>query len=356
MKKIKPLLYLAAVSTIVNVVAGGPQSLSDRDRKARDEILKIVPPPEALELKMILAFPTKEQEKDDQYLWEANSLVRDSKGNYYVTDTKANAVFIFNSLGKYIFKFGKRGQGPGDLSMPMTIRILGDILIVNEPGNKRLQYFNFQGESQKTIRLFKSCYDLAFLKDGRIVTAPMFIDETPEKALIEVLSPEGKIIQTFGNPFEFKWQSYIMNERCIFLNKNDEIIQVFHNLPFLQKYSINGKLLREKRLETEFSFKLEILNRRWHSYLPNERVGHMSIFHEAAILDDSIYIVGKNLYYLWIWEVDENFNITRTFWAKPGENFIVMDFLPFKEDGRLKFAFVRINPDTEVKISVFTPK
>jgi len=101
---------------------------------------------------------------------------------------------------------------------------------------------------------------------------------------------------------------------------------------------------------------LEILNRRWHSYLPNERVGHMSIFHEAAILDDSIYIVGKNLYYLWIWEVDENFNITRTFWAKPGENFIVMDFLPFKEDGRLKFAFVRINPDTEVKISVFTPK
>jgi len=342
---------------IVNAVASEPQSpLSDRDRKARDEILKIVPPPEAIELKMILAFPSKEQEKDDQYLWEANSLMRDSKGNYYVTDRKANAVFIFNSSGKYISKFGKRGQGPGDLSMPGMIKILGDVLIVNEPGNRRLQFFSFQGEPQKSIRLFKSCYDLAYLKDGRIVAAPMFVDETAERALIEVLSPEGKIIQTFGNPFEFKWGSYIMNERRIFLNKNDEIIQVFCNLPFLQKYSINGKLLREKHLETEFSFKLEILNRRWNFYLPNERVGHMPIFHEAAILDDSIYIVGNNLYYLWIWEVDENFNITRTFWAKPGENFIVMDFLPFKEDGRLKFAFVRINPDTEVKINVFTPK
>jgi hypothetical protein len=356
MDKLKYLLYLAAVSMIVNVVAGGPQSLSDRDRKAIDEITKILPPPEAIELKMILAFPTKEQEKDDQYLWEPNSFARDSKGNYYITDTKANAVLIFDSSGKYISKFGKRGQGPGDLLMPMSINILGDVLIVNEPGNRRLQYFNFQGESKKSIRLFKSCFDLDYLKDGRIVAAPMFIDETAEKALIEVLSPEGKIIQTFGTPFEFKWESYIMNERRLFLNKNDEIIQVFCNLPFLQKYSINGKLLREKHLETEFSFKLEILNRRWNSYLPNERVGKKTIFHDAAMLDDSIYIVGKNLSFLWIWEVDEKFNITRTYWVKAGENFYVQDFLPFKEDGRLKFAFIRVNPDTEVKINVFTPK
>ncbi|MCJ7581168.1 MAG: 6-bladed beta-propeller [Candidatus Aminicenantes bacterium] len=350
------LMLLVALLMFVVEGPGGIQYQSDRDRKAIAEIHKIKPPASAIELKMILSFPNDEDENDEQYLWQPHSFVRDSKGNYYITDTKANAVVIFDSSGKYLRRFGKLGQGPGDLSMPMSIYIFENLLVVYEAGNRRLQYFNFQGISQKSFRLFKSYGSLVLMQDGRKIGPPFFVNKKDKTKLVEVLSHEGKIINMFGTPIEFKWDQYSMNQRKLLFNSNNEIILVFRYLPILQKYSLDGRLLKEAKLETEFSLKKEIINRRGNSYLPEKRVGKYAIFNDSEIVDDIIYLVNFNSPNLWIWAVDNNFDVINTYWAPVGEKFVIYDFLPERNNNQINFNILAIASNSEAKIYVFSPK
>ena len=237
-------VLLVALLLFVVEGPGGIQYQSDRDRKALDEIHKIKPPASAIELKIILSFPNAEDENGESYLWQQHSFVQDSKGNYYITDTRAHAVVIFDSSGRYLKRFGQHGQGPGDLGMPMSIFIIDDLLVVNEPGNRRLQYFDFNGISQKSSRLNKSYCSLVIFPDGRKIGAPLFVDKKDEAMLVEVLSPEGEIINQFGTPIEFKWDQYSMNQRKLLFNSNNEIILVFRYLYILKKYSLYVHLLK----------------------------------------------------------------------------------------------------------------
>ena len=350
------LVLLVTLLLFVVAVPGGIQYQTDRDRRAIAKIRKIKPPASAIELKMIHSFPNDEDENDEQYLWQQHSFVRDSKGNYYITDTKAHAVVIFDSSGRYLNRFGQLGQGPGDLSMPMSIFIFENLLVVNEPGNRRLHYFNFEGKSQKISRLFKSYSSLVLMHDGRKIGAPSFFDKKGETMLVEILSPEGKIINTFGTPIEFKWSQYIMNERRLYLNTNNEILLVFRQLPILQKYSLDGRLLKETRLETEFSLKLGIINRRLNSYLPDKRVGYYPIVKDTAIFNDIIYLIGFNPPNLWIWAVDDNFAIKNTYWAPIGDKLVVYDVQPVWDNNQINFNILAITGDEGAKIYIFTRK
>ncbi|MCJ7581185.1 MAG: 6-bladed beta-propeller [Candidatus Aminicenantes bacterium] len=357
MKRLINCLVLLVVMLLSFVEAQSRiQSQTDRDRKAIAEIRKIKPPASAIELKIIHSFPNDEDENDEQYLWQPHSFVQDSKGNYYITDTKANAVVIFDSSGKYLRRFGKLGQGPGDLSMPMMIQIFENLLVVYEAANRRLQYFDFQEISQKTFRLIKTYGPLVLMKDGRKLGAPLFVDKKDETMLVEVLSPEGKIINQFGTPIEFKWDQYSMNQRKLLFNSNNEIILVFRYLPILQKYSQDGRLLKDTRLETEFSLKLETINRRRNSYLPEKRVGKYAIFNNSEIVNDIIYLVNFNPPNLWIWAVDNNFDVINTYWAPVGEKFVIYDFQPEWVDNQINFTILAIASDSGAKIYVFAPK
>ncbi len=357
MKRLINCLVLLVVMLLSFVEAqSGIQSQTDRDRRALAEIRKIKPPASAIELKMILSFPNAEDENGESYLWQQHSFVRNSRGNYYITDTKANAVVIFDSSGKYLRRFGKLGQGPGDLSMPMMIQIFENLLVVYEAGNRRLQYFNFQGISQKSFRLFKSYGSLVLIQDGRVIGPPFFVNKKDKTKLVEVLSPEGKIINMFGTPIEFKWKQYFMNERKLLINSNNELVLVFHYLPILQKYSLDGRLLKEAKLETEFSLKKEIINRRRNSYLPEKRVGLYPIFNDFGIIEDIIYLINFNPPNLWIWAVDNNFAVINTYWAPVGEKFVIYDFLPERENNQISFNILAIASDSGAKIYVFAPK
>lgn len=357
MKRLINCLVLLVVMLLSFVdVQSGIQSQTDRDRKALAEIRKIKPPANAIELKIILSFPNVEDENGESYLWQQHSFVRDSKGNYYITDTRAHAVVIFDSSGRYLKRFGQHGQGPGDLGMPMSIFIIDDLLVVNEPGNRRLQYLDFNGISQKSSRLNKSYSSLVIFPDGRKIGTPFFVNKKDEAMLVEVLSPEGKIINQFGTPIEFKWNQYVMNERKLLINLNNELVLVFRYLPILQKYSLDGHLLKETKLETEFSLKKEIINRRGNSYLPEKRVALYPIFNDFGIIKDIIYLINFNPPNFWIWAVDDNFAVINTYWAPVGERFSIYDFQPEWVDNQINFNILAIASDSGAKIYVFIPK
>lgn len=76
----------------------------------------------------------------------------DSKGNIYVTDTMNARVHVFDQEGKYIRKFGHRGDGATDFKLVKGIAISrDDYVMLTDPMASRFQVFSTEGQALLTI-------------------------------------------------------------------------------------------------------------------------------------------------------------------------------------------------------------
>lgn len=74
------------------------------------------------------------------------------EGEVFVCDTWNHRVSVFSlSDGAYLRSFGKRGDGPGDLTYPVAVVATGGLLYVTERTGKRLQVLTTSGEPVDAI-------------------------------------------------------------------------------------------------------------------------------------------------------------------------------------------------------------
>lgn len=74
----------------------------------------------------------------------------DEKESIIVYDGKEFCFKVFDKNGKFTRKFGKKGQGPGEIMSPMGIGMFGHkIITVNDGGNNRFAYYSISGECIK---------------------------------------------------------------------------------------------------------------------------------------------------------------------------------------------------------------
>ncbi|HMA54805.1 MAG TPA: 6-bladed beta-propeller, partial [Acidobacteriota bacterium] len=64
----------------------------------------------------------------------------------YVADALDCAVKVFSRDGRFLFLFGRKGQGPGELSFPSGVAAAGGGIVVADKLNFRIQVFDGQGE------------------------------------------------------------------------------------------------------------------------------------------------------------------------------------------------------------------
>jgi hypothetical protein len=87
---------------------------------------------------------------------ELISYTADDEGNIYVLDWRAKTVKKFNLQGNHILTFGREGQGPGEFSYPVEIRLLpGGHLIVFEGEAQKFSVFDQKGNFIKSGRFSK---------------------------------------------------------------------------------------------------------------------------------------------------------------------------------------------------------
>lgn len=98
----------------------------------------------------------------------------DASGAIYVLDSGADAVLKFDPRGKFVMKFGRHGQGPGEFQSPGCLRVLpsGEIAVVDDMGHKLVR---FDGDGQ-------------FLREDR------FAD--PAEIAVAAIDSQGGIIAT----------------------------------------------------------------------------------------------------------------------------------------------------------------
>ncbi len=80
-------------------------------------------------------------------------------GSVCVFDYKHKANYLLDANGKFLVKFGKKGEGPGEVKSQSSVFVAGNKIILGEYG--RLHYFSNDGSYLKTVLLKR---DLGFPK------------------------------------------------------------------------------------------------------------------------------------------------------------------------------------------------
>ena len=72
----------------------------------------------------------------------------DSTGKVYVADVCNHRIQVFTAEGKFLWMFGRRGRGRGELDMPIGIAIdtSDQMVYVSELGNHRISAFTSDGQ------------------------------------------------------------------------------------------------------------------------------------------------------------------------------------------------------------------
>jgi len=183
-----------------------------------------------------------------------------SNGNIAINDQKASQILIFDVDAGALKKIGKKGQAPGEFLNPYTISSTSNHIIVADNGSMRIQFFDYQGNFLKSFKIFKSYIDLVASKDGMIYAAPLRI--SPESTLVDVLDENGRLLRTFGKAKfgnnRSAWQ--IPNFVKISLNDKEELFIAYEHFPIICKYSKEGELLAEYKIENEVIREKEKIN------------------------------------------------------------------------------------------------
>ncbi len=158
-------------------------------------------PPKGTLSKMTLKedFSLGEGESEEEMFGELTSIDVDSDGNIYILDRKVKKVKIFDSEGKFLRKFGKDGQGPGEMNVPITIQVISnDELVVSDALNQRLMFYSLEGEFKREMSTAVKALGLTlplFDSQGNILGQQ--IVPTEEKLMREVRKYDSELNSLF---------------------------------------------------------------------------------------------------------------------------------------------------------------
>ena len=100
----------------------------------------------------------------DHVLISVSTLRLDEQGNLFAFDTKHSRFFVYSTGGKFLYSFGKRGEGPGEYRMVFNFFLKGKKVIV--PDMNKIHFFDISGKYLKSE-----------IPGGAFVFPRIFIDE-----------------------------------------------------------------------------------------------------------------------------------------------------------------------------------
>ena len=178
------------------------------------------------------------------------------QGKYILTDFKGNRIVVVRDNMQVEREFGRIGSGPGRLFHPGCLNVAGDgTIYVQDGGNERIVKFTKEGHYLGELPLANY--------EGLAVGPrnELYLGQPEEGHLITVYSSSGKKLRSFGQLKKFsdiygpafaeKDLPYKLAFNRVRLSTDGDgnLYVSFMLTPLLQKYSPNGDLLLESRLE-----------------------------------------------------------------------------------------------------------
>lgn len=191
----------------------------------------------------------------------------DDAGNIYILDSGNQRVQKFNPEGKYLATFGRKGQGPGDLSRPGCIVLdKKGYVYVLDGDLKKIQVFSPDGKDHQVIPTTKlNLARIRLLASGHIVAtsyASIGISgqqkEKTQPRLVKLLDADLNIIREFGEPFDYgdEITNNFANGVEFEVDSQDNNFLIFARQNRIEKYSQDGRLLWKADRELNYSTKV----------------------------------------------------------------------------------------------------
>lgn len=196
---------------------------------------------------------------DENYLFSLPlSADEDEEGNIYILDAKECCVKKFSPEGKYLLRFGRPGQGPGEIEYPGTLDYFkGKILIASHA-----KYYFFQPDGKFLGHFILPQYqgfDLSFIDTNRFVGYAMSPrgSNSKDNKILKTYDDQGNTLAEFGEPFliDSSSRSWAANMLYIACDSQGNIHTAFISQNRIEKYSPAGKL--KMKLDRVFPFPLE---------------------------------------------------------------------------------------------------
>ena len=184
----------------------------------------------------------------------------DSEGNIYLVTSrsKENCIFKFDASGNYIFSFGRKGQGPGEIQGFWKFGIDSkDNIIVSDRRNRKVLIFDKEGNPVKEVNYNPYIFGIFPLENGKYIGEWRIIDSSKDYFLMgfslysdELKEMKKMDVYQFPNPLKkgrrgvpsnpvFDWK--ISNGR-IYTGNEDRGYEIL-------QYDLEGNLLRKIRKE-----------------------------------------------------------------------------------------------------------
>lgn len=122
---------------------------------------------------------------------EIESFDIDSEGNVYLVDLKGveNFIFKFGRNGNFIHSFGRKGQGPGELQRPSTLKIASlEEIAITDTTNNRLSIFGKDGNLIKEMTIDSNIRAMVPLDSEKYLVRMRIVDPSAEYLAQNALS------------------------------------------------------------------------------------------------------------------------------------------------------------------------
>lgn len=126
---------------------------------------------------------------------------KDKNENIYIKDYRNRRILKFDRHGKFLFGFGRKGEGPGEFKSISTFKIFGNKLIVW--GSRKFAIFNIDGKFLEEKKLKKYYYPVSIVGEQKFIVS--FYKETGNNTTRErfrinaLINDDENILSTFFN-------------------------------------------------------------------------------------------------------------------------------------------------------------
>jgi len=167
----------------------------------------------------------------------------DSKGNYWIADSKDKNVKIFSKTGTFVKTIGKGGAGPGEFGAPFCLAFSNfEQIFVGDPANARISSLNQNGDFIRSFSVPDVREIIPIKNTQLLVVAPEF--GAGKGLCLHLYTNQGVKIKSFfdipQNAFKF---NMILDNGSACTDTQNNIYAVYNTEYKINKYSHNGNLL-----------------------------------------------------------------------------------------------------------------
>ena len=165
--------------------------------------------------------------------------VDNETGNIYIADQCNHCVKVFDSTGKYLFKFGDNEEN-GKMYRPLSVAICGDIILIS--GNHCILNYQLNGKFISKIGKYGNGelefiwpYGLTIDESNRNIYVSDCLNNR-----IQILSQDFRYISLFGEDiFNYPFDIKLSKEYIFVLDESNPCLHLFNSNHILQKSVIS---------------------------------------------------------------------------------------------------------------------